>query len=212
MPPLDEPPPLPSPKRRAGCATWLLRLFAIGVVLVVAASGTMLFLMRSGRIPDSRILDRHELHERIVDRLRALELQEGEEIVLFYSGAPFDVAFDGNLLTDRRVVSWFEKDDEERVVDSVDLDSIDRIEVRFTSHVFEDSTLEVYENVGGDSIYSATLLLSNEEDGDHLFVEELVKRARRADAPLRAVEVSGEISGEELSRIPDAVRVESAEQ
>ena len=142
MPPLDEPPPLPSPKRRAGCATWLLRLFAVGVALVVAASATMLFLMRSGRAPDSRILDRHELHERIVDRLRALELQEGEEIVLFYSSAVFDVAFDGNLLTDRRVVSWFQSEDEERAVDSVDLGAIDTIMVRFTSHVFEDTTLE----------------------------------------------------------------------
>ena len=169
----------------------------------------MLFLMRSGRAPDSRILDRHELHERIVDRLRALELQEGEEIVLFYSSAVFDVAFDGNLLTDRRVVSWFQSEDEERAVDSVDLGAIDTIMVRFTSHVFEDTTLDVFESVDGESIYAATVLLSNEEDGDHLFVEELVKRARRAGAPLESVEVSGEVSEEELSRIPGAIRVES---
>lgn len=206
MPPLDDAPLSAAAAKRAGCATWLMRLFVVGVALVVAAAGLLRYLVASGRIPAPHVLAGPDLHERVEAKLRALELQDGEEVLHFYSRSLTDFAAHGSLLTDQRVVGWLQPKGEERAVDSVALAKIARIDAEFASHTFEDSTLDVYRSAGGAAVFAATLILSNKDGGDHRFVEELVQRARAANAPLDEVTVTGDLTAEELNRIPGATR------
>jgi hypothetical protein len=108
-----KPPPLPPELRRR--ARWRWRWFppsllTCGVLLLgipfalVLAMGVALELRL---IPDTAIVSEAEID----DRMRAaiaehVELEPGERILFFYSAGLFSYAENGNVLTDRRAISW----------------------------------------------------------------------------------------------------------
>ena len=205
---LDEPPPLPKSHRRRqrnGCVRTLLILALVGGGLLMVAGVAFVVALDRGYFPDTVVRRGDELPERIRSRIAEVALEDGEEIVRFYSAALMDVRDDGNLLTSRAVVSWYEDAEEGLTTERVSLSEIDWIEVVFSDSFLEDTLLHVYESdeAGGGVV---TLLLSAEDSNDFEFIQELVRRARLADAPLSKIEFSGVVSDAEVASVRGAVR------
>ena len=173
--------------------------------MFMVASIAFVVALERGYFPDTLVQRGDELPDRIRSRIAAIALEDGEEIVRFYSSALLDVKSDGNLLTDRAVVSWYENDGSEFTTDRISLSDVDHLEVEFSDSFFEDTVLSVYESdeSGGAGV---TLWLSTEESNDVEFVQELVRRARSAGAPLSVIEFSGDVSDADVASVRGAVR------
>ena len=135
-------------------------------------------LVQDLSIPPTHIQTSDEITERTKQFLiDEGYVEEGEE-VLYYYGAGFTFEEDGNILTDRRVVSYGEGEDDVIESHSVWFDDLDRAVVAYSESEWEDSVLRVYSKQEGDWI---ELLLSTERGRDHDFVEETVRRAKSVD-------------------------------
>lgn len=205
---LDQPPPLPKSHRRrngGGCLRALLITLLAGTVLLTVASVAYVVALEKGYFPDTLVQSGDELPERLRARIAEIALEEDEEIVRFYSAGVLDVREDGNLLTNRAVVSWYEDPEEGLSTDRVALSDVDWVDAEFSSTFFEDTILSVYESdeAGGEGV---TLWLSTEDAMDFEFVQELVRRARRAGAPLTAIQFSGDVSDAQIASVRGAVR------
>ncbi|MHC4376774.1 MAG: hypothetical protein ACYS26_09280, partial [Planctomycetota bacterium] len=97
-------------------------------------------------------------------------LEPGEQILYFYSLALTNYLDDGNVLTDRRVISYT-MDTGKLGVSSATFDEILLIEPEYTEDAFGDTSLMV--ETEDEYIY---LFLSSEEGKDRLFIEELERR------------------------------------
>lgn len=203
----DRPPPLPG-KRRGGLGRALLigcgGLFVLSFLAFLAVG----FLIDGGYLPESQLVRGEDLKGRMERKVRALVLEDGEEVRWFYSGALLDVAEDGNLLTDRRVISYYEDEEtDELVVEAVDLRDVTGIRVVFAENWFDDTEVEVFV-AGADDVSAALLLLSSLEDLDHEFVRDLAGAARGAGAALDFVELGGEALAADLQGIDGASPLE----
>lgn len=203
----DEPPPLPSERKPKGLH-WLAIvgiLFGGTVILALFAFAAALEL---GYIADSALRRGDDVPKRIVEQLREEVLGADETVEWFYSTAVTNILEDGNLLTNERVVSYW-NDDGELYLDATALDDVRAIRVQFSDEWLTDTELWVWSDAWFDAdeeAYSVFLYLSNEDGRDHDFVRDLVSAARRADADLVSVEVGGDVTEREIDEIPGATR------
>lgn len=113
------------------------------------------------------------------DYLRLLRkegiLEEGEQVVLFYSAGLFSILENGNIVTNRRVISY-ESAGNEFWVASARYDEIFDVVVQENGGAFQDTTFLVTP-MEGDAF---CLLASTEEDGDELFLQEIRSRISSA--------------------------------
>ncbi len=143
-------------------------------------------LITAGISPDTKILCGKEIPSGQRDVLNEMGLLLGnEEILYFYSEGIFSVREAGNLLTDRRVISY-EKMQGNLDIYSARFDEIKDTEIYFTDSFFDDSLLEVYTSeTDGFMLY-----LSNELDRDHDFYDTL-EDILGGKAPLAAFSCKG---------------------
>ena len=144
-------------------------LFGIIVLLGIGIT----IVEELGMIPSIQTVRGDEFKERSVNSL----LKEGiiapkEHIHFFYSEDLFSFTNYGNLFTDKRIISY-ESDEEtgERAIYYAEYAEVSNIEFEAGEDVLEDSMIHVY--VNGEHDFS--LIVSNEEGGDKLFYDSLVR-------------------------------------
>lgn len=175
-------PPKATPRRRfswkvaavVGC------LGCLGLPFVVAVAMVLLFGIgiEAGFLPDSRARAGSELPSSVVEELRELGIVDADEPVLFfYSGAMLSIAGDGNLFTDRRVISYQTLEGRLHVYEA-SWDEIEEIEFDDTDSWLEDSTITVQRKDGDWFL----LIVANESRGDDAFYRELRDTWQRAVA------------------------------
>jgi hypothetical protein len=156
---------------------WVWVVVPLASLPVVALVGLGM-LMAGGVLPDSAVLTGDKVGARHIELLRSHDLLDPDEtIVMFYSAGILSVLEDGNLLTDRRVVSY-ERVDEEIYLAEATYAEIAEIEILEQGGFFSE-TLILATTDEGDEIL---LLASTESDGDRRFVEELRSRQQAARA------------------------------
>jgi hypothetical protein len=155
-------------------AYWLLipasAVFLLFISLIVVGS----VALPSAVIAGDEMKPRHKelLRERGV-------LFEDEQVVMFYSAAFFSILGDGNLLTDRRVVSYGTID-EELFIAGAAYEDILGVTVLSEGSSFEDTTIEI-KTASGESFI---VLASAEAGGDKRFLADLESRlGQPQDAP-----------------------------
>jgi len=145
----DGPPPLPGESRRGCGKTFLIILLVVGGVTFagLAAVGT---LMELGAINSGEIERGEDLNEKTRAILEDTFLRTDETVIWFYSADLIDAAGDGNVLTDQRVVSYFEDTEgqvaevDQLYVDWAFLEDITAVRVKLSATFIEDSELQVW--------------------------------------------------------------------
>lgn len=108
-------------------------------------------------------------------------LDDDETVIYFYSADLLSFRSDGNVVTDKSVISyWMEND--ELYGDYAYYDQIASVEVEFTDSLLDDTVVMIRTHDGEDLV----LLVSPEEETDHLFVEAIEQRAATARARLES--------------------------
>lgn len=90
-----------------------------------------------------------------------------EEIIYFYSAGIFKIKEDGNLLTNERVISYWQGDDEDGYV-SIYLSDITDVSVEYSQNWYEDSKITVTSD--NNELY---LFVPSDAGADKKFVKEL---------------------------------------
>jgi hypothetical protein len=141
--------------------------------LVAAATVTVTVLMETGHVPDTAAIPGEALPAATREFLVEQGLVEPDEQVLyFYSGGFLSLREDGNLFTDRRVISYFEGEDgDELVVEQASYPEIADVLVEYKEGYLADSEVTIV-RADGDSFL---LLVCNEEGHDRRFVERLIE-------------------------------------
>lgn len=150
---------------------WILLVASGPLLAFVAASST-------GVIPSTQVTPGWMVWGHTKAFLERSEvLEPDEEIVYFYSAAPLSYEADGNLLTDRRVISyWTDDDTGEFFVESADFAEIRDIDVRRGDWVTP-TAVTVHRGDGS----SFLVVLSAEDRRDRLFIDR-VNELRTAQA------------------------------
>ena len=146
-------------------------MFVIAAPIAVLGLFALVFGMASSLqfVPQTRVVPGDELPTRIVQKMRNHGLLENDEqIQAYYSAALFSFLADGNLFTDRRVVSYA-LESGELFYTSALFNNVKALELERSETMFEESILFVT-TVESEEFY---LLLSAENDGDLEFHEEL---------------------------------------
>ncbi len=119
--------------------------------------------------PSTRVLYGSELPDRYRAGLVELgHVERGEQVLFFYSAGFFSIEEDGNLLTDRRVISY-ETRDAGLWRESVPYDGIREVEVVWSESALEETVVTV--STVDERVFS--LVLSAEDGRDREFVEKL---------------------------------------
>ncbi|CAM5195259.1 hypothetical protein [Alishewanella longhuensis] len=130
-------------------------------------------LTMTGLVPATEVLSGEKVPASHVEILVEQNIIESDEkIAYFYSAGLFSILEDGNLLTDRRVVSYFKNKDGELEVYELLLPDVRSIELVQQGSYFSDSVYQV--NSYDDDAWFQ-VLLSTESQGDIQFVEGLRK-------------------------------------
>jgi hypothetical protein len=101
-------------------------------------------------------------------------LEPGEQIGFFYSAGLFSILEDGNLITDRRVISY-ETVDGELYAASSPYPEIRDFDVVYSDSFFEDTVITISTRTGDEFL----LVVSNEDGRDKEFVADLEDRLSR---------------------------------
>ncbi len=141
------------------------------VSIVFFSSSPYLVLASSlGFVPRSEVVYGDDLHSSVHSLLVEKNiLQEREKIVLYYSSSTFSYLEDGNILTDERVVSYWQDDDKMKV-NSIKLNDIEDVEMNSSGSWLEDTVIYVY----SDSEF-LTLVAGIYKGKDKEFFERLKK-------------------------------------
>lgn len=138
---------------------------AFGLVAYVA------WQFESGAWPDTAVTPGEDLPDFVADLLLENQILEpGEEILYFYSVAITDDLGGGNVLTDRRFISYSRSEDG-IPLSAASSSEVQRIETDYAQGTPEDTALMV--ETEDCAIH---LLLSTESGGDRIFVAELERR------------------------------------
>ncbi len=122
--------------------------------------------------PPTRALRDSEIPSRYQTALlEAGVLEPDERIQFFYSAGFFSILEDGNLLTQRRVISY-ETADGELLVASSPYPEIQELDVAYSDSFLEDTIITISTTSGTEFI----LLVSTEDGRDKEFVSELERR------------------------------------
>lgn len=132
-------------------------------------------LIEAKFVPDTEAVRGNELREATIQELvENGVLEEGETIQYFYSAGLFSYLEDGNLFTDRRVISYSSLDSDDPFLEAATFDEIAALDISYSESFLEDSMIEVT-RTSGDVFY---LIVSAEEKGDRKFFKALEKRWR----------------------------------
>lgn len=159
------------PVKRGAGAIALRFLAGVGLALFLLAAGWGT-LMSMKVLPDSVMIEGNDIPQRYAVKLRQQGiLAEGELIEVFYSSGLLSILEDGNLMTDRRVISYEESEDEMLVL-SATFEEVSHILIAEDGATFRDALLEVVSK-DGSSFY----LYMTVEDQAHLrFMDELRRK------------------------------------
>ena len=125
-------------------------------------------------LPPTEVLKGDEVPDHYRRTLRELGvLEEGERVLYFYSGGLLSIREDGNLLTDRKVVSYCTEDEEFRVW-SAAFHEIEDVQVEGADGWLDDTRVTVMLESGDEIL----LFLSTEDGRDEDFVKALRSRVR----------------------------------
>ena len=147
---------------------WLIGIPSALLLMIVIALGSFMMMIDS---PETSIQTGAELGPEKIQSLRDADIiEEDEEVIYFYSEDIFSILNAGNILTDKRLISY-------ETVDGIDLysstfDNILDFEIYEEGSFFLDTTVYVYLEEGDDFF----LLLSVEGGKDQLFLEALRQR------------------------------------
>jgi hypothetical protein len=149
----------------------IIKFFFFSFLLLIV--GLTLFI-NFGAIPDVKVVSGNELQESVKEELVEIGvIGEKEEIKYFYSEDLFSFVDYGNLFTQDRVVSYeLDLETNERRIYSASYNEISHIEFEKGEGALEDSIIDIY--VDGEHRFS--LVVSQEEGGDKVFHEALVKK------------------------------------
>lgn len=147
---------------------------AAAVVAGVLMGGIVLLgaLLEMGVLPSTSIVDGEGLRER--DRVFLIErgvIEPGETIELFYSAAMWSIKTDGNILTNQRVISYWEENGEFYLYAAY-YDEIETVEVEEQGGEWSDTIISV-RTLAGEEF---RLYLSAEEERDVEFLSRLRER------------------------------------
>ena len=152
-------------------AMYFLWVPVIGITVIFVGLAVLSTLGPSLAVQTGAELERSDL-----DLLRAEGIvEQDEKIVLFYSAGLFSIREDGNVLTDRRVISYEEEADGQIAVYEALLSEIESISIAEKGDFLSDSILLIALR-DQTSFY---LLVSTENDGDNRFLEEVQNSIRR---------------------------------
>jgi hypothetical protein len=142
----------------------------IGLVGVLVAGLVLVGLTG----PSPNVITGEELTQSDLALLRAEGIVEpNERILLFYSAGLFSIREDGNLITDKRVISYTEIENK-LWLQSAQFDELKDVSIEESGGFLSDTVLLVT-LVDGTSF---RLFVSQEKDGDKHFLNELKKRMK----------------------------------
>jgi hypothetical protein len=124
-------------------------------------------VLAGAKLPDSQL--QTLVSENIID--------EGETVEYFYSQGLLSILEDGNLLTDRRVISFFENDENELEIYELYFPEIYNVELLHQGSSLEDSVYQV--NAYEEDVW-LQVFLSTEARGDVRFIEALENKIDKA--------------------------------
>ena len=117
-------------------------------------------VLAGDKLPNSEV--RTLLSEGIID--------DNEQVVYFYSAGVSSILEDGNLLTDRRVISYFTNNENELEMYELFFAEIRNVELVQDGNFLNDSIYKVFSNEGDAWLL---LYLSTTSRGDIRFIEAL---------------------------------------
>ncbi len=127
-------------------------------------------------IPSTAVLRGQEVHQKELDHLVSQGLLEPDEVVVvFYSEGLFSIKEGGNILTERRVISYWESEGQSFAA-MADYAEIEEVVVEQQGDFFNDTVVSVTTKDG--SVFR--LLASAEEQGDAMLIQELRDRWQAA--------------------------------
>ena len=146
---------------------WVLTALAGPLVLLVIMSTLNV-------IPSTQVVSGSKMWDRDVEFLRSSGLlEEGEEVLYFYSQDLFDMKNDGNMLTNRKVVSYWKDDaSDEFLAEVARYEEIEDLDTQPSSSFGDDTVITVHRYDGSSFI----LVVSGEDGRDQLFVDALQSR------------------------------------
>ena len=176
----DEPPPPPSKKdfRRGllvgsilGCVGCIL-FSVVGTLFVIGV------LSETGTMPGTEVVTGEQLPDDVHEMLIAEGIIEPDETILHYYSTGFlSYREDGNLYTDRRVISYWEVGDEIDVSEAT-YHQIKRIEPEYKESFLEDTVIWIHGETDGEE-WTFDLYASHEGGRDTHFVEGLMETWER---------------------------------
>lgn len=181
QPPPQFPPAVPrtgmstSTKLLIGCAVLVGAIILFGCIGLIAVG----MLVDSDSVPDTAALPKGKIPAVQIERLRELNIIEiDEEVQFFYSTGLFSIDSDGNLFTDRRVISYEGLDGELQIA-SATYSEIESFEFYDSDDWLDDSTITVYKKDGDWFM----LLVSPEGGRDAVFFQQLEEMWNRNKTP-----------------------------
>lgn len=165
------------PDYRSSSRKWSLiigvPLGVISVIFVVILSYG--FMMEWGIVPDAVVVEGGDLRPGVIDVLtRKQIIRPDENIIMFYSASMFSFLGDGNIVTNKRVISY-EKIDGKLVVYRADLEDITEVYIEEKGESLNDSFIYVKSSDRHDD--SFYLIAPIDDMGDVRFLSEIMKRA-----------------------------------
>jgi hypothetical protein len=140
--------------------------------LSVLALGLALEL---GYFPDTVAVEKEDFPDHALRTLREAGIvADGEDVLYFYGGGMFDYLEDGNLFTDRRVVSYWSQGGEV-VIEAASYAEVADISADYSDNMWVDSEVTVTRSDGTEFL----LVVSTDEGGDRAFVRSLEREWRR---------------------------------
>ena len=164
-------------------APYYARCSITSIVLGLLGAGMLAFaaLETLHLIPSTRVVDGDHVTRKEREFLRSAGiLEEGEIILFFYSANLFSIKGEGNILTDRRVISYEEDEDHQRAVASSRFADIEDIDIDRGVEQLGETTVSISL---ADEEKSFQVVLSTEGDGDRKFTERLMSLWKAARPP-----------------------------
>lgn len=155
-----------------GSPKWMyfIGIPCLGIVGLLLVFGVLLSV---GVMPDTSVLEKEAIPEYQINVLRDNQvIDQSESVEYFYSAGIFSILEDGNLFTDKRVISYLTNEYDELEIYNFNFEDIERIDLVEQGHDLADS---IYQITGpeDDWLY---LYLSTEQDGDKQFISALRQR------------------------------------
>lgn len=141
-----------------------------GLIVLVGIIWVLLGTM--GTVPTTEVLTGSQFHDKNKETLRQKGiLLKNERVDFFYSAGFLSILEDGNILTEKRIISY-ETIDDNLDIYSHNLEDVAEHIIVKKGDFFNDTIVEVYDKQGN----SFQLLLSTENNGDDKFIEALADR------------------------------------